>query len=206
MLAEAPLLADHIDDESRAHFAALRAYLDDNGLDYTIDPTLVRGLDYYARTVFEIHVEGIGAQSALCGGGRYDGLIELLGGTPTPGVGFGAGIERAIAVLRLMDIRPPGLPAPETFAVYFDEPTKQAAVALCTELRRAGIGAASDYGLKNTRKQMKAASRSGARFALIIGDEELSSGTVMVKDLASKEQGPVARAEIVAEIRGRLEA
>jgi histidyl-tRNA synthetase len=205
MLAEAPLLADHIDEESRAHFAALRAYLDDNGLAYTIDPTLVRGLDYYARTVFEIHVEGIGAQSALCGGGRYDGLIELLGGTPTPGVGFGAGIERAIAVLRLMDIRPPALPAPETFVVYFDEPTKQSAVALCTELRRAGIGSASDYGLKNTRKQMKAASRSGARFALIIGDEELGSGTVMVKDLARGEQGLVARSEVVAELRARLE-
>ena len=189
MLADAPVLADHIDEESRAHFAALRGYLDDNGLAYRIDPRLVRGLDYYARTVFEIHVEGIGAQSALCGGGRYDGLVELLGGTHTPGVGFGAGIERAIAVLRLKGIRPPALPAPPAFAVYFDEETKRSAVALCATLRRAGIGAHSDFGQKNLRKQMKAASRSGARFALILGDAELESGTVMVKDLTTGRAG-----------------
>ncbi len=206
MLEDAPLLADHIDAASSEHFATLRTYLDDNGLAYAVDPRLVRGLDYYARTVFEIHVEGIGAQSALCGGGRYDGLIELLGGQPTPGVGFGAGIERAIAVLRGMDIAPPGLRDPEVFAVYFDEPTKRAAVGLCARLRAAGIGAQCDYGSKNLRKQMKAAFRSGARFAMIIGETELAAGTAMVKDLVAGEQGEVALDGIEAHVRTVLGA
>ncbi|HYN88144.1 MAG TPA: histidine--tRNA ligase [Ardenticatenaceae bacterium] len=204
VIAEAPVITDYLDAESAEHFATLRRYLDLTGRAYVINPRLVRGLDYYSKTVFEIHAEGIGAQSALCGGGRYDGLMELLGGPPTPGVGFGSGIERAIAALRLQGITPPGLPQPPVFGVYFDQVSKDAMIVLLSELRRAGIGASMDYGSKSIKKQMRAGSQSGARFALILGGNELERGEVQVKDLHSETQSPVARDALIGWLRQRL--
>lgn len=193
VIADAPRLTDHLDDDSRAHFDDLRRYLDLAGLAYDLNATLVRGLDYYARTVFEIHVEGIGAQSALCGGGRYDGLIELLGGPPTPGVGFGSGIERCVAVLKQFGIAPPPLGGPAVWFVYFDAATKDACVAAAVALRRGGIAAQMSPGGKGMRKQLGDASDAGARFAAIVGGDELAAGTVTLKDLATGEQRVVAR-------------
>lgn len=204
VIAAAPRITDHLDAESREHFETLRGYLDGAGYRYEINPLLVRGLDYYARTVFEIHAEGIGAQSALCGGGRYDGLIELLGGPPTPGVGFGAGIERAIAALKMLGISPPASATPTVFGVYFDAATKAAVLQLLTELRAAGIAAQMDYGSKNLKKQMRSASNAGARFALIIGGNELAEGVVQVKDMESQTQQPVAREALIGWLRQRL--
>jgi len=193
VIAAAPRLSDHLDDDSRAHFDDLRRYLDLAGLAYDLNATLVRGLDYYARTVFEIHVEGIGAQSALCGGGRYDGLVELLGGPPTPGVGFGSGIERCVAVLKQFGIAPPPLGGPSVWFVYFDAATKDACVAAAVALRRSGIAAQMSPGGKGMRKQLGDASDAGARFAAILGGDELAAGTVTLKDLATGEQRVVAR-------------
>lgn len=200
VIAAAPRLSDHLDAESRAHFDDLRRYLDLAGLAYDLNPTLVRGLDYYARTVFEIHVAGIGAQSALCGGGRYDGLVELLGGPPTPGVGFGSGIERCVAVLKQFEILPPPLGAPAVWFVYFDAATKDACVAAAVALRRAGVAASMSPGSKGMRKQLGDASDAGARFAAILGGDELAAGTVTLKDLASGEQRVVARAALAGAV------
>ncbi|MBK6769634.1 MAG: histidine--tRNA ligase [Ardenticatenales bacterium] len=202
VIADAPRLTDHIDDESRAHFADLRRYLDLAGLAYDLNPLLVRGLDYYTRSVFEIHVQGIGAQSALCGGGRYDGLMELLGGVPTPGVGFGSGIERCVAVLKQFDIPPPPLGTPDVWFVYFDGPTKDACVQAAVALRRAGIAASMSPGTKGMRKQLGDASDAGARFAAIIGGDELAAGTVMLKDLAAQEQRVVERDALALAVTG----
>lgn len=204
VIAEAPVITDYLDEESREHFATLRRYLDLTGRAYVLNPLLVRGLDYYSKTVFEIHAEGIGAQSALCGGGRYDGLADLLGGPPTPGVGFGSGLERAIAALKLQDVAPPALPRPQVFGVYFDQTTKDAVVVLLSQLRQAGLYAEMDYGLKNLKKQMRAASQSGARYALIVGSTELERGEVQVKDLQSGEQQPVERDRLLGWLRQRL--
>lgn len=204
VIADAPRITDYLDEESREHFSMLRHYLDLAGRPYTINPLLVRGLDYYSKTVFEIHAEGIGAQSALSGGGRYDGLAELLGGTPTPAVGFGSGIERAIAALKLQGIQPPALPKVELFGVYFDQTTKDAILVLLSELRRAGFRAGMEYGQKSLKKQMRAAGQSGARFALILGESELEQGVIQVKDLSSGEQQPVDRDGLLGWLRQRL--
>ncbi|HBY92651.1 MAG TPA: histidine--tRNA ligase [Chloroflexi bacterium] len=205
VIAEAPVITDYLDPESREDFATLRHYLDLVGRPYVLNPLLVRGLDYYSKTVFEIHAEGIGAQSALCGGGRYDGLAELLGGPPTPGVGFGSGIERAIAALKLQGVRPPGLPRPQVFGIYFNQATKDAVIVFLSELRQVGVHAEMEYGSKNLKKQMRAASQSGARYALIIGGSELERGEVQVKDLQSGEQQPVERKGLLGWLRQRLE-
>lgn len=204
VIAEAPVITDYLDEASQEHFATLRHYLELTGRPYVLNPLLVRGLDYYSRTVFEIHAEGIGAQSALCGGGRYDGLAELLGGPPTPGVGFGSGIERAIAALKLQGITPPGLPRPQVFGVYFDQATKDAITVLLSELRQAGLRGVMDYGSKNLKKQMRSASQSGARYALIVGGAELERGEVQVKDLLSGQQQPVERGNVLGWLRQRL--
>jgi histidyl-tRNA synthetase len=204
VIAEAPRLLDHIDEESRQHFDTLRHYLDLLERPYVVNPLLVRGFDYYTRTVIEIHAEGIGAQTALAGGGRYDGLIELLGGPPTPGVGFGAGIERTIAALKHLGIAAPGLATPPVFGVYFDQPTKDAVLTMVAELRRAGIGAQMDYGSKSIKKQMASASDAGARFALIVGGNELEQGVVQVKDLQARTQESVARDALVGWLRQQL--
>lgn len=192
IVAEAPRLIDHLDDESREHFDDLQRYLVSAGMQFDLNPTLVRGLDYYARTVFEIHVEGIGSQSALCGGGRYDGLMELLGGVPTPGVGFGSGVERCIAVLRQFDIAPPAAERADLWLVYFDAPTKFACVELAVRLRRQGVRVQMSFGMRSMRKQM-AAGGASARYVGIIGESELSDGTLSLKDMLSHEQQRIDR-------------
>ncbi|MEA3459875.1 MAG: histidine--tRNA ligase, partial [Chloroflexota bacterium] len=146
IIAGAPPILDHLCQECREHFDALRRYLDLLGWPYTINPRLVRGLDYYTKTVFEVWAEGIGAQSALCGGGRYDGLAEELGGNPTPGVGFAAGLDRTILAMRKQGIEVPSLPAPQVSLAYLGQEAKEAALRLLASLREAGISVACAFG------------------------------------------------------------
>lgn len=205
VIDDAPLMTDHLCNECREHFADLRHYLDDADRPYIINPRLVRGLDYYTKTVFEVKAEGaLGAQNTICAGGRYDGLVEVLGGQPTPGVGFALGIERAVLLLKEQKITPPPLETPDIFFVHFGGETKDAAVALAGKIREAGLGALVAYDNRSMRSQMRSASSSPARYAGILGETELEVGTVAVKDLKTGEQQPVAHSELITWLRERV--
>ncbi len=197
VVAEAPPITEHLCAECRDHFAQLRFYLDMLERPYELNPRLVRGLDYYTKTVFEVTAAGLGAQNAVGGGGRYDGLVEVLGGPPTPGVGFAAGIERIVLVLKAQGTTPPPLPAPRVYFVHHGSPAKDAAVALADQLRHSGIGALVAFGNRSMKSQMRQASKSSARYVVIIGEEELSRGEVQVKDLQTGQQVAVRQAELV---------
>lgn len=190
VIADAPKMINHVCDDCATHFAELRAYLDDLGKPYSLNHRLVRGLDYYTKTVFEVWAEGIGAQSAICGGGRYDGLIELLGGAPTPGVGFAAGIDRAVLLMKAQNVPVPVLPSPSVFIAYLGDAARLHAVRLLARLHEAGIGAqiAMSGSLKS---QLRQADKRGARFAIIIGEDEMAQGMVTLRNLALGTQDAV---------------
>jgi histidyl-tRNA synthetase len=196
-----PRLLDVLDDADRAHWDAVLAGLEALGIASEVDHGLVRGLDYYTRTAFEVHDRSLGAQSALGGGGRYDGLIEELGGPATPGVGFAIGFDRAMLVLEQRAAPVPAGPA-GVFVVAM-EGTGMAALALVRELRRA-VPADLDLEQRGFGAQMKAAGRSGARLLVILGEEEWARGAVVVKDLASGAQETLARAGLEEGLRARL--
>ncbi|MCS7061819.1 MAG: histidine--tRNA ligase, partial [Anaerolineae bacterium] len=158
-LADAPRMLDYLNDDCRIHFDELRSYLDALEIPYTLNHRLVRGLDYYTKTVFELWGEGLGAQAALCGGGRYDGLIELLGGPPTPGVGFATGIERIVHSMHEQRIVPPALPRPRLFVAYQGETAKLAAVTLAARLRLHGIGVRIALDGRSLKAQLRDADR-----------------------------------------------
>lgn len=203
-LAHAPLLRDHLCAACREYHARVRALLTAAGIAFEDDPALVRGLDYYTRTTFEFVHDGLGAQSAVGGGGRYDGLSELLGGPALPSVGWALGVDRTVLALRAEGVAP-RLPAgTQVFAVPLGEEARRELFGLVTEARRAGLAADFAYGGKGVKAAMKAANRSGARFAVVAGERDLAEGVVQVKDLASGEQAPVPRADAVAELRRRL--
>jgi histidyl-tRNA synthetase len=189
----APKITDDLCDDCAAHFAGVRAHLDAVGVRYRLEPGLVRGLDYYTRTAFEFYVTGReGQQQAIGGGGRYDGLIELLGGRPTPGIGFGIGLDRLI--LALADTGTPAAggpePAPVAVVVGADPDDTIARLRIATELRAAGIAARAELGRRKLGKQLEAAARDQAHFAVIVGDE-LASGEVGLRDLPAGTQKQV---------------
>jgi histidyl-tRNA synthetase len=188
LLNGAPHSADHLCDECATHLATLRGYLDALAMPYTINPRLVRGLDYYTKTVFEVWAQGIGAQAAVCGGGRYDGLIEALGGSPTPGIGFGMGIERVILSLKQQGIAPPRLPAPTVQVSPLGDAARVRAARLAHALRMAGIGAQLGFGGRSLKAQLRTADKAGLRYVLILGEDEIAAGEVMVRDLRGGEQ------------------
>jgi len=204
-LAQAPVIHDYLCASCRDHFAALRRYLDLLGRPYSINPRLVRGLDYYVKTVFEVWAQGIGAQAAVCGGGRYDGLIEELGGPAVPGVGFGSGIERIILAMKAQGVTVPALPAPLVMLAYRGAAAKLEAIRLLQMLRQAGIGALLPYR-DSLKAQLKQADRAQARFALILGDDELAAGSITVRDLTGSQQVSIPRGEIVDWLRAAGEA
>lgn len=203
VIESAPKMLDHVCDECAEHFTTLRSYLDDLGKLYTINHKLVRGLDYYTKTVFEVWAEGIGAQSALCGGGRYDGLIELLGGRPTPGVGFAAGMERAVMVMKAQNVPVPALPEPPVYIAFLGKTARLHAVRLLVAIRQAGIGAqiAMSGSLKS---QLRHADKRGARVAIIIGDDEIEQGVVILRNLTLGTQDTVPLDGIIDAIRQHL--
>ena len=204
LLNGAPHSADYLCEECATHLATLRGYLDSIGMPHSINFRLVRGMDYYTKTVFEVWSEGIGAQSAVCGGGRYDGLIQELGGPPTPGIGFGMGIERVIASLRLQGVQPPPLPTPRVQVLPLGEPARVMALKLVRDLREAGIGALIAFGGRSLKSQLKGADKVGATYALIIGDQELAQGIAVARDLASSQQETVPLAGVADWLRDRL--
>ncbi len=204
LLADAPHSADYLCEECATHLAMLRSYLDALEMPHTINFRLVRGLDYYTKTVFEVWAEGIGAQAAVCGGGRYDGLIEELGGPPTPGVGFAMGIERVIASLRQQEIEPPALPAPRVQVSPLGDAARLPAIKLVRDLRAAGIGVAPAFGGRSLKSQLKTADKSGIAYTLILGDQELANGVIVVRDMVSSQQETIALAGIVDWLRARV--
>jgi histidyl-tRNA synthetase len=198
---QAPKSADYLCPECAEHFKQLKRYLELLGLPFTVNHRLVRGLDYYTRTVFEIQPEGGGAQSTLAGGGRYDDLIEELGGKPTPALGFAAGMERIILNLKKQKIEALPLPKPQVFIAYIGEAAKNEAVKLAASLRRGDIGVLAALGDKSLKAQLRQANNLGASQTVIIGEEELASGTVIVRDMASAEQKTVPISKLAGELR-----
>lgn len=178
----APKLLDFLGEASQAHFNGVRAILDAAGVAYTINPRLVRGLDYYNLTVFEWITERLGSQGTVCGGGRYDGLIEQLGGKPTPAVGFGMGIERMLLLLEEVGVAP-GAPVPDAYAIVPDASGLPRVMAALEQLRAAGISVLMHPGQSSMKSQFKKADASGARYALVFGADELAAGQVAVKPL-----------------------
>jgi histidyl-tRNA synthetase len=192
LLAEAPALTDFLCEECRAHFQQLQENLTQLGIGYELDPKLVRGFDYYTKTAFEVQSPDLGAQSTLCGGGRYDGLVQELGGPPTPAIGFGMGIERALVALQALGRALPAPSGPTAFLVTLGDDARKAGLKVLSDLRAAGVSADTDYSGKGMKSQMKAADRSGARYALILGENELAAGVVQLKDLKSGEQNEIS--------------
>ena len=204
LLNDAPHSADYLCEECATHLSALCAYLEALAMPYRINFRLVRGLDYYTKTVFEVWAEGIGAQAAVCGGGRYDGLIEELGGPPTPGIGFGMGIERVILSLREQGAQPPPLPAPAVQVSALGDLARVPALKLARDLRDAGIGALLSFGQRSLKAQLKSADKAGLAYTLILGDQELASATVLARAMATGEQTALPQAEIAGWLRARL--
>ena len=205
LLDAAPHSADYLCEECATHLATLRTYLDAAGMQHSINFRLVRGLDYYTKTVFEVWAEGIGAQAAVCGGGRYDRLIEELGGPPTPGIGFGMGIERVIASLRQQGVQPPPLPAPRVQVSPLGEPARVAAITLVRDLRAAGIGALYGFGGRSLKSQLKGADKAGVAYTVILGDQELADNVVIVREMATGEQARIGLPDVAPWLRTRLD-
>ncbi|MBI5463063.1 MAG: histidine--tRNA ligase [Gammaproteobacteria bacterium] len=207
LIEAAPKLAEHLDTESQEHFAALRAMLDAAGVAYRVNPRLVRGLDYYGRTVFEWVTDRLGAQGTVCAGGRYDGLVEFLGGRPTPAFGFALGLERLIALLIDLGVHP----QPETahaYLVLVGAAAERQGPVLGERLRDAvpGLRLQVNCGGGSFKSQFKRADRSGAAWALILGDEEVANGRLGIKPLrGDAAQVSLSEAEAIARLRELLE-
>ncbi len=196
-MSEAPKIKDCLCDDCREHFDSVQKLLKAAEVDFSIDDRLVRGLDYYTKTAFEIQYTPLGAQSAVAGGGRYDGLIEEIGGSPTPAVGFAAGIERILAALEMQNLLPIADSASDAFIVAVGEAAETIAFELLTKIRRGGMTASMDFAKRSIKAQMKQAGKSNAKFALIIGEDEVTNNTVTVKNLANSEQQTLAVDEVV---------
>jgi len=196
VIASAPKISDYLCEDCRTHFGTLRRYLDHLGRPYTINHRLVRGLDYYTNTVFEVWAEGIGAQAAVCGGGRYNGLMALLGGPPQPGVGFAVGLERTVMLLKAQGVQVPPLPTPPVFIAFLGEAARLEALRLLVEVRRAGIGAQMAPG-GSLKAQVRQADKRGARFLLIVGEDELARGEVALRDLQQSTQETLPLATVL---------
>ncbi|MBK7897794.1 MAG: histidine--tRNA ligase [Anaerolineaceae bacterium] len=200
LLADAPHIVDHLCDDCETHFADLRGLLDGLDQSYSINFRLVRGIDYYTKTVFEVWAEGIGAQAAVCGGGRYDGLAEDIGGPATPGVGFGSGIERIVLGMQEAGIEPPAPEQPTVLVAHFGGATKEAAVLLTFQLRAAGIGTRLAFARdrRSMKSQMREANKHAIQTVLILGDSELEQQSVVVRPLDGGEQQLIKLNDVVA--------
>ena len=185
---DAPRSTDYLCPDCRQHWEKLATYLNVMNLPYTIDHRLVRGLDYYTRTVFEIQPPDAGGQSTICGGGRYDGLITQLGGRPTPGIGFATGLERLTLNLKRSETPIPDQPSPQYLVANVGENARPAALELAVKLRRAGVSAILSSGARGLRGQMRQANALNIPYALILGDDEIANGAVVVRDMIASTQ------------------
>jgi histidyl-tRNA synthetase len=204
MTADAPLMLDHLSDVAKQHFDTVQAHLDLLGVPYVINPRMVRGLDYYTKTTFEFVHDGLGAQSGIGGGGRYDGLMRQLGGKDLSGIGFGLGVDRTMLALKAEGKTVGATSAVDVFAVPLGDAGKLSLVKVVAELRARGVRADLAYGDRGLKGAMRAADRSGASVALVAGDRDIDAGTVGVKDLATGEQVDVAVDSVVSEVISRL--
>jgi histidyl-tRNA synthetase len=205
-LANAPLTADHLCAACKAHHDKVRELLADLGIPWEDEPRLVRGLDYYTRTTFEFDHPLLGAQSGIGGGGRYDGLSEDIGGPPLPGIGFGLGLDRTALAMEAEGLGDyaAGATRLQVYGVPLGEAAERRVFGLVAELRRAGIAADMSYGGRGLKGAMKGADRSGAAYAVIVGDRDIAAGAAQVKDLAGGEQTAVPLTKVVATLKERL--
>ncbi len=200
--ADAPLMKDHLCEECRRHFDELQAILRQTGTDFAVDGRLVRGLDYYTKTAFEITSSLLGAQDALAGGGRYDLLVEQLGGKSTPAVGFAAGVERLMIALSNQNALPAPPPGPQLYIVALGEKARRWAFRKTLELRSKGIAAEVDFLGRSVKAQMRDANRAQAKHVLVVGDDELERQSYQLKDMVSGEQRSVTEPEIETHLAG----
>jgi histidyl-tRNA synthetase len=215
----APSALDHLCPECRDHFTGVRSLLDALGVLYEVDPTIVRGLDYYTRTAFEVIHPGLGAKDVIMGGGRYDGLAEMLGGKPTPGIGFGSGMERMLLALEAGEIRSAGAcscqdkngghgsvgqeriyrpvaPCPDIYVAAASPEVRETALQLAIVLRRSSFAVEMDYSGRTLKTQMKDADHLGVRWVALLGEDELAAGTVTLRDMKTGEQLATPRASL----------
>jgi histidyl-tRNA synthetase len=204
-LVGAPMMRDHLCEDCEAYHEQVRELLTAAGIEYEDDPRLVRGLDYYTRTTFEFVHDGLGSQSAIGGGGRYDGLSEMIGGPSLPSVGWALGVDRTVLALKAEGAAPEAPARTDVFAAPLGEQARTVLFAAVTELRRAGVRADYAFGGKGLKNAMKSANRSGARFALVAGERDLAEGVVQLKDLVSGEQSPVALDALTTTIKEKLQ-
>ncbi|AMO61820.1 histidyl-tRNA synthetase [Mycolicibacterium phlei] len=204
MTADAPVMLDHLSDGAREHFDKVLAYLDALDVPYVINPRMVRGLDYYTKTTFEFVHDGLGAQSGIGGGGRYDGLMRQLGGKDLSGIGFGLGVDRTLLALKAEGKSVGGTSRVDVFSVPMGEQAKTQLMVLGARLRAAGVRVDMAYGDRSVKAAMKAADRSGASLALVAGDRDIEAGTVGVKNLATGEQTDVPADDVLREVLSRL--
>ena len=206
MTADAPLMLDHLSDTAKAHFDEVLAHLDALGVPYVVNPRMVRGLDYYTKTTFEFVHDGLGAQSGIGGGGRYDGLMAQLGGQPLSGIGFGLGVDRTVLALAAEGKTAGSTARCEVFGVPLGDEAKAKLVVIAQQLRAQGIRVDLAYGNRGVKGAMKAADRSGAALALVLGDRDIADGTVGIKNLATGDQETVSSADVVARVGAILGA
>lgn len=201
-LADAPLMLDYLDAACREHFETVTGLLDDMGVPYVVNPRMVRGLDYYTKTTFEFVHDGLGAQSGIGGGGRYDGLMEQLGGQNLSGIGYGLGVDRAVLALEAEGVTLDGADSRvDVYGVPLGADAKRRMALVINDLRMAGISADMSFGDRGLKGAMKGANRAGAKVALVLGDQELADGTVAVKDLREHVQKDVPLDQAVEEVR-----
>ena len=201
LVKDAPMMLDYLCEDCAKAFEDLKANLDAFGIEYTVNPKIVRGLDYYTKTAFEFVTTKIGAQGTVCGGGRYDGLVEEVGGPSTPGVGWGMGKERMLMTMEACGAEIPREPGTDVFIAYVGEEPKKAALKLMKEMRDAGIAVQMDVMGRSMKNQFKHANRIEAKKTIVIGDSELENGRVTIKDMESGEQTEAAMDSIVEALK-----
>lgn len=198
---DSPVMLDHLCDPCKAHFRTVEEGLTKLGVPFEVNPRLVRGLDYYTRTTFELVMGHMGAQNTVAAGGRYDGLVQEIGGPATPGIGFALGVERAVSLINAADLRPP---RPHLFISALGEQAVAFAMPLINQLRSAGIRVETDYMGASLKSQMKKADKSGAAYTLIIGEQELRDQTAVLRNMQTKEQLSVPLEKITEEMKSKF--
>lgn len=200
-MKNAPQILEYLNEESAAYFAKVKQHLDRLGIPYVVNPRLVRGLDYYTQTAFEIMEKGIGAVSTICGGGRYNGLVGQIGGVDMPGIGFAMSIERALLAMKTQKVELPFQRSLDCFVVSLGEEAEEVGFAILDQLRQEGLSGDKDYTGKKMKAQFKAADRLQAKTAIIIGENEVSRNVVLLKEMNTGEQQEVAMNEVVNQIK-----
>lgn len=204
LMSDYPPIYDYLCPHCNQHFSQVQALLETVGVKYELDPGLVRGLDYYTQTAFEIHIKGIGAQSAVGGGGRYNGLVSELGGSPMPGIGFAMGLERLLIALELSGVAMALAPQLDAFICVLDAHNARQGFTLLKELRDAGFRCDQDYNQRGLKAQMRLADKKGARLVIILGEDEIREGTCTIRDMQEKNQETMPRDQVLNYLKSRV--